>query len=320
MPIFDLLKPRNSIRLMKAAVCTKYGPPNVLVLTELEKPNPKQDEVCIKIHATAVTSSDCMVRSFNLPYSMWIPARLVLGITRPRRPVLGMVVAGEVAGVGRGVASFSEGQQVFGLDRFAFGAYAEYKCMPSSGLLTSKPFNLSYEEAAAIPYGGMLALHFLKRGEIRSGQRVLVYGASGAVGTSAVQLVKHFGAEVTGVCSTTNLGLIRSLGVDAVIDYTKDDFTKMDGLYDLIFVAVGSRVRPPSRADCRRALVAGGRYVSVDQGKPVMSIEDLVLLKQLVEAGELKPVIDQCFPLEQIAEAHRYVDRGHKKGNVVITL
>jgi NADPH:quinone reductase-like Zn-dependent oxidoreductase len=305
---------------MKAVVCTKYGPPEVLQLRELDKPAPKHDEVRIKIHATAVTSSDCIVRSFNLPASMWIPARLVVGITRPRRPVLGMVLAGEVETVGKAVKSFKEGDQVFGFDRFAFGAYAEYKCLPEGGVLAPKPSNLSHEEAAAIPYGGLLALHFLRRGTIRSGQQVLVYGASGAVGTSAVQLAKHFGVEVTGVCGTANLGLVRSLGADAVIDYTKTDFTNKGARYDLVFVAVGDRVNPPSRADCRKALAPDGAYVSVDQGTPKMLTEDLVLLKQLVEAGRLKPVIDRCYPLEQMTEAHRYADKGHKKGNVVITV
>ncbi|HEX9121799.1 MAG TPA: NAD(P)-dependent alcohol dehydrogenase [Actinomycetota bacterium] len=305
---------------MKAVVCTRYGPPEVLQLRELEKPAPKPDEVRIKIHATAVTSSDCIIRSFNLPASMWIPARLVLGITRPRRPVLGMVLAGEVEATGNGVGSFREGDQVFGFDRFGFGAYAEYKCMPEDGVLAPKPSDLSYEEAAAIPYGGLLALYFLRRAKIRGGQRVLVYGASGAVGTSAVQLAKHFGAEVTGVCSTPNMGSVRSLGADAVIDYTKDDFTKEGERYDLIFVAVGDRVNPPSRAECGKALAPDAVYVSVDQGRPKHFTEDLVLLKQLVEAGKLKPVIDRCYPLEQIAEAHRYVDKGHKKGNVIVTV
>jgi len=251
---------------------------------------------------------------------MQVPARLVLGITKPRRPILGMVLAGEIESVGKHAGPFKEGSQVFGFDRFGFGAYAEYKCMPESGVLAPKPSNLTYEEAAAIPYGGMLALHFLRKAKIRSGQKVLVYGASGAVGTSAVQLAKHFGAEVTGVCGTANLGLVRSLGADAVTDHTKDDFTKNPELYDLIFVAVGNRVKPPSKADCKKVLVPGGVYVSVDQGTPKLLTEELVLLAQLVELGKLKPVIDTCYPLEQMAEAHRYVDKGHKKGNVVISV
>jgi len=305
---------------MKAIVCTRYGPPDVLQLRELETPAPKQGEVRIKIRATAVTSSDCIVRSFDVPMAMWVPARVVLGFTRPRRPVLGMVLAGEVDAIGHGVSSFNEGDPVFGFDRFGFGAYAEYKCMPAAGVLAPKPSSLSYAEAAAIPYGGLLALYFLRKGEIRSRRRVLVYGASGAVGTSAVQLAKHFGAEVTGVSSTRNLGLVTSLGADAVIDYTKDYFTEAGALYDLVFVAVGNRVKPPSRAACTRALAPGGVYVAVDQGRPTLFADDLLLLKQLVEAGALKPVIDRSYPLDQMADAHRYVDHGHKRGNVVITV
>jgi NADPH:quinone reductase-like Zn-dependent oxidoreductase len=192
--------------------------------------------------------------------------------------------------------------------------------MAASGLLALKPSNLGYEEAAAIPYGGLLALHFLRKGRISSRQRVLVYGASGSVGTSAVQLAKHFGAEVTGVCGTANLELVRSLGADAVIDYTKDDFANSGERYDLIFVAVGNRVNPPSEANCKKALAPGGVYISVDHGAPRLSTEDLVLLKQLAEEGTFKPVIDRSYPLEQMAEAHRYVDKGHKKGNVVVTV
>ncbi|HEY4888448.1 MAG TPA: NAD(P)-dependent alcohol dehydrogenase [Candidatus Dormibacteraeota bacterium] len=305
---------------MKAVVCTAYGPPEVLQIRELDKPVPKHGQVLIRIHATAVTSSDCIVRAFNLHGPMAVAGRLVLGITKPRKAVLGMVLAGEIETAGKDVRAFKEGDQVFGFDRFAFGTYAEYKCMAASGLLALKPSNLGYEEAAAIPYGGLLALHFLRKGRISSRQRVLVYGASGSVGTSAVQLAKHFGAEVTGVCSTANLELVRSLGADAVIDYTKDDFVNGGERYDLIFIAVGNRVNPPSEADCKNVLAPGAAYISVDHGAPKLSTEDLVLLKQLAEEGTLRPVIDRSYPLEQMAEAHRYVDQGHKKGNVVISV
>lgn len=304
---------------MKAIVCTKYGSPEVLQLRDLEKPDPENDEVRIRVRATAVTSSDCIVRGFRIPVALWIPARLVLGLRRPRK-ILGMVLAGDVETIGKGVRLFKEGDRVFGLDPFAFGAYAEYKCLQESGVLAPIPGNLTYEEAAAIPYGGMLALHFLRKGRIRSGKKVLVYGASGAVGTSAVQLAKHFGTEVLGVCSAANFALVTSLGADAVLDYTKEDFTRKSDIYDLIFIAVGNRVNPPSRPQCERALSADGAYVSVDRGRPKLPIENLLLLKQLAETGKLKAIIDRRYPLEQIAEAHRYVDTGHKRGNVVITV
>jgi NADPH:quinone reductase-like Zn-dependent oxidoreductase len=303
---------------IKAIVCTKYGPPEVLQLKEVEKPMPKDNEVLIKIHATAVTASDCIVRSFNVPTSMWILGRFALGFTKPRNSILGMVFAGEIESVGTDVKSLRKGDQVFGFDRFGFGAYAEYKCIPENGVLAKKPTNVTYEEAAAIPLGGLLALHYLKRGNIHSGQKALVYGASGANGTSAVQLAKYYGAEVTGVCSTSNLGLVKSLGADTVVDYTKEDLTNRVERYDFIFDAVGKR--KSSSQQFEKMLAPNGKYISVDNGSPKIPVEDLILLKELVEAGKLKPVIDRVYPLEQMANAHRYVDQGHKKGNVVITV
>ena len=304
---------------MKAIVCTKYGPPEVLQLKEVEKPSPRKNEVCIKIFATAVTASDCIIRGFNVPGSLWLPMGLAVGFTKPRQPILGIVLAGEVESAGSDVRSFKKGDRVFGWDLFpAFGAYAEYKCMPEKGMLAIKPANVTYEEAAAIPYGGLLALHYLKKGNIQSGQKILIYGASGAVGTSAVQLARYFGAEVTGVCSTTNLEWVRSLGASTVIDYTKEDFTNREGTYDFIFDAVGKR--KSSKFQGKKALTPYGKYISVDDGSPKPHIDDLILLKKLVEAGKMRPVIDRIYPLEQMAEAHRYVDKGHKKGNVVITV
>jgi NADPH:quinone reductase-like Zn-dependent oxidoreductase len=314
---------------MKAVVCTKYGPPEVLQLQEVAKPAPKNNEVCIKIHATAVTTSDCIVRGFNIP--VWHPMGFMMGVmvgfTKPRNSILGMVLAGEVEAAGKDVKRFKTGDQVYAFTvkaglQMQFGTYAEYKCLPEDSIMALMPSNVTYEQAAAIPYGGLLALHFLKKGNIQIGQKVLIYGASGAVGTAAVQLAKHFGAKVTGVCSTTNLELVKSLGADSVIDYTKEkeDFTNSGELYDFIFDAVGKSKSSKFKLQCHQALTPPGKYLSVDDGRPNLNIENLILLKELVEAGKFKAVIDRCYPLEQIVEAHQYVDTGHKKGNVVITV
>jgi len=305
---------------VKAVICTKYGPPEVLQLKEVEKPAPGKNEVLIKVQATAVTSGDCRCRGFNIPAHFSIltrlAMRLALGITRPRKPIQGLVLAGEVETTGKGVTRFKAGDQVFGDTGMRFGAYAEYTCLPENAAITIKPVNITFEEAAAVPFGGTTALYFLRKGKIRRGQNVLIYGASGAVGTSAVQLARYFGADVTGVCSTANRELVKSLGAGSVIDYTKEDFTKRNERYDIIFDAVGKT----SESLCRKALAPGGTFVSVMKGHAGESTEDLVFLKELVEVGKLRPVIDKCYPLEQIVEAHRYVEQGHKKGNVVITV
>ncbi len=310
---------------MKAVVCTKYGPPEVLQLAELEKPVPKDDEILIKIHATTVTASDCIVRGFKLPF--WNPVGLMMGLVigfkKPRNPILGMVLAGEIESSGKDVKSFKEGDSVFAWTvkspvKIRFGTYAEYKCLPEDSVIALKPANLNYEEAAAIPYGGLLALHFLKRANMQSGQKILIYGASGAIGTSAVQIAKYFGTEVTGVCSTANLELVKSLGADKVIDYTKEDIINKEEFYDFIFDAVGKRKSSKLKLNSKKALTSNGKYMSVDIGTPNPRIDDLIFLKEMVEAGKLKPVIDRYYPLEQIVEGHRYVDKGHKKGNVVI--
>jgi NADPH:quinone reductase-like Zn-dependent oxidoreductase len=305
---------------MRAVICTRYGPPEVLRLEELETPTPQKNEVRIRIFATAVTSSDCYVRGLSLTFAYRIMARIVLGWTAPRRNVLGMVLSGEVDALGPDVRSSRVGDQVFGFNRHLFGTYAEYVCWPEDGLLATRQVNMTDEEAAAIPYGGLLALHFLRRAGLQAGQRVLIYGASGAVGTSAVQLARHLGAEVTGVCSTANLELVHSLGATTVVDYTREDFTDGRQRYDLILDAVGKRKSAAGLRHCDRALASGGKRLSVDDGTPKLLAEDLRLLGELATRGEIRPVVDRCYPLEELAEAHRYVDEGHKRGNVVIAV
>jgi alcohol dehydrogenase len=304
---------------MRAVLCTRYGPPEVLRLAEVERPTPRRNQVRIRIFATAVTFSDCLARGLKVPRRYRILFRLLAGWTAPRR-ILGMVLAGDVESVGRNVKSFKEGDSVFGLGRWAVGTYAEQVCWSADTLLAPRPANLSYEEAAALPYGGLLAMHCLRKAKIQLGQRVLIYGASGAIGTAAVQLARHFGAGVTGVCSTTNLKLVESLGAEAVLDYTREDFTRRAERYDLIFDAVGKRKSAAAMKDAGRALATGGACISIDDDFPRPTHQDLDLLRRLAESGELKPVIDRRYPLEEIVEAHRYVELGHKKGNVIVTV
>ncbi len=306
---------------MKAVVYTEYGPPEVLHLTEIAKPVPKDNEVLIKVHATTVTVGDTRMRSFTVPRGQWLPARLYLGIRKPRRPILGMELAGEIEAIGKDVTRFRPGDAVFASTfEVGFGGCAEYKCLPEDGLLAIKPANLSFGEAAAAVGGGMTAWRCLQRGRLQPGQSVLIYGASGAVGTNAVQLAsRHFGADVTGVCSTANLNLVRSLGAVRVIDYTRDDFTGDGPIYDVVFDAV-AKVAP---SHARKALKTTGVYLNAhkhsDAPAKVRSAA-LLAVKELIEAGKLRPVIDRVYPLEQIVDAHRYVDQGHKRGNVVITI
>jgi NADPH:quinone reductase-like Zn-dependent oxidoreductase len=307
---------------MKAAVCTRYGPPEVLQLQDVHDPVPGAKDVRIRIRATTVTPSDCYIRSMipTAPPAIRLIARVVMGFTRPRRPILGAVLAGEIDAIGRKVTRFHVGDRVWAFTTLRMSCYAQRTCVPATlKLLTPAPSNFSHDDAAAIPGGGLMALYFLGKANIQSGQQVLVYGASSANGTCAVQLAKSMGAEVTAVCSTANVELSRSVGADTVLDYTNDHVSALRR-YDVVFDAVGRRKTSPMKEASRHALTPAGRFISVDDGLPRFRRDDLVRLRELAEAGTLKPVIDRRYPLERIAEAHRYVEQGHKKGNVVITI
>jgi NADPH:quinone reductase-like Zn-dependent oxidoreductase len=309
---------------MKAVVYEKYGPPEVLKFKEVTKPVPKDNEVLIKINATTAHIGDTRVRSFDVPLSVWLPMRLFLGIRKPQRTIFGMECAGVIESIGKDVTQFRKGDKVFALTGFGFGAYAEYRCLPekpeegkaeSKGLVAIKPVNLNYEEAAAVPAGGLTALKNIQKANIRSGQKILINGASGSLGTYAVQLAKYYDAEITGVCSTKNLDFVRSLGADKVIDYTKEDFTKGRDTYDVVYDAV----MKTSRSSCKALLKNNGIFLN-NNGLEKIVPKDLIFLKELIEKEKLKPVIDRTYPWEKIVEAHRYVDKGHKKGNVAITV
>ncbi len=328
---------------MKAIVWTKYGPPDVLELREVEKPTPKDNEVLIRIHATTVTAGDCELRSLKFPIYLSLPMRLWRGFLKPREnSILGTELSGEIEAVGKDVKRLKEGDQVFGSAGLDFGTNAEYICLPEEpgemdGGVAIKPANMTYDEAATVPFGGRDALHFLRKGNIQSGQKILINGAGGSIGTFAIQLAKYFGAEVTGVDSTEKLDMLRSIGADQVIDYTQDDFTKSGEVYDVIFDVVGT----VSFSRSERSITQNGTYLLANplgsqmlrgpltrmtsSKKVIMqtaspSAQDLIFLRELIEAGKIKTVIDRRYPLEQIAEAHRYVEKGGKKGNVVITV
>jgi len=329
---------------MKSVVCTKYGPPEVLQIKEVEKPVPKNNEVLIRVHAASVNYGDLIARNFkdvtpskfNMPMLLWIISKLVFGLRKPRIKVLGSEFSGEIESVGVNVKKFKQGDKVFGYLGAGMGAYAEYICLPETGCLAIKPENISYEEAAAVSYGAIMALPLLKKVNLKPGQKILINGASGSIGSAAVQIAKHFGAEVTGICGTPRLEFVKTLGADKVIDYTKEDFTQNGEKYDVIFDILGKS----SFSQNKNSLNENGIYLlasfktkqlfqmlltSISGGRKVIcsiapgSLNDLILVKELIEEGKIKTIIDKRFPLEQTAEAHRYVEEGNKKGSVVIT-
>lgn len=322
------------MRTMKAVVAAKYGSPDVLGLVEVEKPTPGDREVLVKVHATTVNVGDTRMRSFTVPAVVWLPARIALGFSKPRNSIFGMELAGEIEAVGKAVKRFQVGDQVIASTmKSNFGAHAEYKCLPEDGAVVTKPTNMSYEDAATLSIGANTALHFLRKGKIGRGMKVLIIGASGSVGSFAVQLAKHFGAEVTGVCSTANVETVKSLGADQVIDYTQEDYTKCGKTYDIVF----DTVMKTSFLRCKDLLANKGYYLTVGPvalsplywmttgkkaigGNAPQTAEQMEFLVELCESERLRPVIDRRYPLERIAEAHRYVDQGHKRGNVVITV
>ncbi len=307
---------------MKAIICTRYGPPDVLQIREIENPAPRENEVRIKIHASAVTASDLYIRGSQVPFRVLIPFRLMMGITKPRRPVIGLVLAGEIESAGKNINRFKPGDRIYGLTGFSLGAYAEFKCMKETdskqGCLSMMPENLSFEEATVAAYGGLLAFQFMEKGNIQPGQKVLIYGASGTTGTIAIQFAKFLGAKVTAVCSSENLELAKSLGADEMIDYTRVDHSEPGVNYDFILDAVGKNKTSGFKKEIKNSLTPEGKYVSIDDEPLLLDSARLEKIRVLVEAGHIKPVVDRCYQFEEIVKAHRYVEKGHKKGGVAI--
>jgi len=307
---------------MKAVVCPKYGPPEVLQIREVPKPTPKPHEVLVRVRATTVTTSDCYVRGFQVSPLFWLPMALAIGFPKPRQPILGMAFAGEVVSRGTMVSGFTVGDRVYGMDRFHFGAYAELMCVSTDAIVSRIPGHLGFEEASALPYGGLLALFYLKSVPLEGQKNVLICGAYGAVGSAAVQIAKALGATVTGVCSQANVDLVRGLGADFAVDYTQEGYLDGLGGWDLVFDAVpsGAGSRKAFRVLCAPKLGPDGRYTSVQGGHPVFHREHLLALNDLVEGGQLRPVIDRVYGMDQMVQAHRHVESWHKKGNVVVQI
>ncbi len=309
---------------MKAAVCTKYGPPEVLELVQRQQPVPKDDEVLIKVRATSVTNSDLFIRSAKVAPALVVPFRLAMGILKPKRDIIGEVLSGVIAGTGAKTTRFKVGDPVYGLTGFSVGAYAEYKCMQETdstqGCLAIKPDNLSFEEATSAAYGGLLALQFLEPAAIRPGDKVLVYGASSTSGTIAVQYARHLGAEVTAVCSAGNHQFVRELGADKTLDYTDDTQAGRLERYDVVFDCVGKARTSALKKAAQKLLTGKGQNLSIDDSALLLDSGRLDRIRALVESGARRPITDRVYPLEQIVEAHRYVELGHKRGNVAVTV
>ena len=310
---------------MKAIVCKKYGPAELLELKDVPIPSPKDNEVLIKIYATSVTASDVLMRGLKAPLIYKILVQLMMGFGKPRNPILGMVLSGVIEDTGKKVAKFQKGDKIFAYGamtplKLRFGSYAEYICLPEDWVIATKPENITFEEAAAIPYGAFLAWYYFKNLDIQKGQKVLIYGASGSIGTMAIQFAKNKGAIVTAVCSSKNFEMVQTLGADKTIDYTVPESTTLLEKYDLIFDAAGKSKTSQLKVKSKKALTSTGKYVSVDDKTPSQTQEDLYRIKDMVEKEQLKVIIDRTYPLEEMVEAHKYVEQGHKKGNVVITV